>query len=68
MSENLNQDNITPTEEPTASKEEVKKDFKGLLESTKVFLHELLDIRHYWPAPHRIFGMYLSLFLAAWHL
>ncbi len=45
MSENLNQDNITPTEDPTGSKEEVKKDFKGLLESTKVFLHELLDIR-----------------------
>ncbi len=35
MSENLNQDNITPTDEPTASKEGVKKDFKGLLESTK---------------------------------
>lgn len=45
MSKNLNQDNITPTEEPTASKEEVKKDFKGLLQSTKAFLHELLDIR-----------------------
>ncbi len=45
MSENLNQDNITPTEEPTASKEEVKRDFKGLLESTKAFLQELLDIR-----------------------
>lgn len=45
MSRNLNQDNITPTEDPTGSKEEVKKDFKGLLESTKVFLHELLDIR-----------------------
>ena len=46
MSENnLNQDNITPTEEPIESKAEVKKDFKGLLESTKKFLHELLDIR-----------------------
>ncbi len=45
MSENLNQDNITPTEEPSASKEEVKRDFRGLLESTKTFLKELLDIR-----------------------
>lgn len=45
MSENLNQDNITPTENPSGSREEVKKDFKGLLESTKAFLHELLDIR-----------------------
>jgi len=46
MSENLNQDNITPTEDPSGSKEEeVKKDFKGLLESTKSFLQELLDIR-----------------------
>ncbi len=45
MSENLNQDNITPTEDPSGSREEVKKDFKGLLASTKTFLHELLDIR-----------------------
>ncbi len=45
MSENLNQDNITPTEAPSESKEEVKRDFKGLLESTKKFLKELLDIR-----------------------
>ena len=47
MSQELNQDNITPIaeEEPIESKKEVKKDFKGLLESTKKFLHELLDIR-----------------------
>ena len=45
MGENLNQDNITPTEEPIESKEEVKKDIKGLWGSTKKFLKELLDIR-----------------------
>lgn len=45
MSTNLNQDNITPTEDPLKNKEEVKRDFKGLLESTKAFLKELLDIR-----------------------
>ncbi len=45
MSQELNQDNITPTEEPVESKEEVKKDFQGLLGSTKKFLKELLDIR-----------------------
>ncbi|MGB5553397.1 MAG: DUF389 domain-containing protein [Flavobacteriaceae bacterium] len=45
MSEDLNQDQITPTEEPIESREEVKKDFQGLLESSKKFLKELLDIR-----------------------
>ncbi|WP_373517764.1 DUF389 domain-containing protein [Pricia sp.] len=45
MNEYRNQDNITPTKGPSGSKEEVKKDFKGLLESTKAFLLELLDIR-----------------------
>jgi len=45
MKKNLNQDNITPTEDASGSKEEVKKDFKGLVGSTKVFLRELLDIR-----------------------
>lgn len=45
MSEDLNQDQITPTEEPVESREEVKKDFQGLLGSTKKFLSELLDIR-----------------------
>lgn len=45
MSEDLNQDQITPTEEPVQSKEDVKKDFQGLLGSTKKFLSELLDIR-----------------------
>lgn len=45
MSENLDQENVTPTEEPKESKEAVKKDVKGLWESTRFFLHELLDIR-----------------------
>lgn len=45
MEEKLNQDNITPTEKPSESGEEVKKDIKGLLGSTKKFLSELLDIR-----------------------
>ena len=45
MSEELDQDKITPTEEPTESKEEVKKDIKGLWGSTRTFLRELLDIR-----------------------
>ena len=45
MSEGLDQGNISPTEEPTESKEEVKKDFQGLIGSTKIFLSELLDIR-----------------------
>jgi uncharacterized hydrophobic protein (TIGR00271 family) len=45
MSEDLNQDNIRPTEEPIESREEVKKDIKGLWGSTKKFLRELLDIR-----------------------
>ncbi len=45
MQEKLNQDNVTPTEKPTESGEEVKKDFKGLAGSIKKFLSELLDIR-----------------------
>lgn len=45
MSKNLDQDNITPTSNEEPSKEEVKKDFKGLLGSTRKFLSELLDIR-----------------------
>ncbi len=45
MSEDLNQDNITPTEEPVQSTEEIKKEFQGLLGSIKKFLSELLDIR-----------------------
>ena len=45
MSENLNQDQITPTEEPIQSKEEVKKEFNDFFKSSKVFLSELLDIR-----------------------
>jgi len=45
MSDKLNQDNITPTEEPTQSEEAVKKDAKGLWESLRRFMRELLDIR-----------------------
>lgn len=46
MSEHLGPDNQEHLEEPIESKEEVKKDFQGLLGSTKKFLNELLDIRH----------------------
>ena len=46
MSENSIQGNINPPEKPDASAEEVKKDFKGLLGSSKKFLSELLDIRN----------------------
>ncbi|WP_430908860.1 DUF389 domain-containing protein [Maribacter sp. 2-571] len=46
MSNDLNQDNITPTQQPTDNREDVKKDFAGLLGSTKKFLSELLDIRN----------------------
>ncbi|TMM56290.1 DUF389 domain-containing protein [Maribacter algarum] len=45
MSEELEPDNLSHLEEPVESKEEVKKDFQGLLGSTKKFLVELLDIR-----------------------
>lgn len=45
MNDYLNQLDIQPPEESTDTKEEVKKDFKGLLESAKAFLKELLDIR-----------------------
>ncbi len=45
MSEQLDQDNIRPADEPIQSKEDIKKDFQGLLGSTKKFLSELLDIR-----------------------
>lgn len=45
MKENLNQDNITPSEEPKESKEAVRKDAKGLWESLRRFTRELLDIR-----------------------
>ena len=45
MSEKLDQENITPTEEPVESKQEIKKEFQGLLGSIKKFLSELLDIR-----------------------
>ena len=45
MSENLEKENQEHLEEPVESKAEVKKDFQGLLGSTKKFLIELLDIR-----------------------
>ena len=46
MSENLNQDNITPTSnKKEETGENVKKDFQGLLGSVKKFLFDLLDIR-----------------------
>jgi len=46
MSEDLNQENkIVAEEEPIQSKEDVKKDIKGLWGSTRKFLKELLDIR-----------------------
>ena len=45
MSNNLNQDNISPTQKPGDSGEEVRKDFKGLLGSTRKFLSDLLNIR-----------------------
>ncbi len=46
MNENSNKDNSTSTEEPIQSREDVRKDFQGLLGSTKKFLIELLDIRN----------------------
>ncbi|MFC4096558.1 DUF389 domain-containing protein [Euzebyella saccharophila] len=45
MSEKLNQDNITPTEQPKESAEAIKKDAKGLWENLRKFFRELLDIR-----------------------
>jgi uncharacterized hydrophobic protein (TIGR00271 family) len=45
MQDKVNQDNVTPTENPNESGENVKKDFQGLLGSVKKFLSELLDIR-----------------------
>ena len=45
MEEKLNQDS-TPTSSEGASGENVKKDFQGLLGSSKKFLFELLDIRN----------------------
>ncbi len=45
MSDDTGQQNQDHLEEPVQSKQEVKKDFQGLLGSTKKFLSELLDIR-----------------------
>ena len=44
MKENLNQDHISPTQDPDSG-EEVKKDFQGLVGSVRKFLTELLNIR-----------------------
>jgi len=46
MSENLNQNQNTSPENNEGSGEDVKRDFKGLLGSTKMFLSDLLDIRN----------------------
>ncbi len=45
MSEDLDKENLNVDGEPIASKEEVKKDFHGLLGSSRKFISELLDIR-----------------------
>jgi len=45
MNEGLNQGNASPPKMPKDSGSDVKKDFQGLLGSTKKFLFELLDIR-----------------------
>lgn len=42
--DSFGQDNVTPSGQPDQG-EEVKKDFKGLLGSTRKFISELLDIR-----------------------
>ncbi len=44
MEEHLNQDQLSPTQDPDSG-EEVKKDFKGLMGSVRKFLSETLDIR-----------------------
>jgi len=46
MSENLSQNQNTSPENNEGSGEDVKRDFKGLLGSTKMFLSDLLDIRN----------------------
>ena len=45
MQDKIGQDSSTPKDNATDSGEDVKKDFQGLLGSTKKFLSELLDIR-----------------------
>ena len=45
MSEDLHKENISQAVDDEPNKEEVKKDFQGLLGSTRRFLSELLDIR-----------------------
>ncbi len=44
MEEHLSQDQLSPAQDPD-SREEVKKDFKGLVGSIRKFLSETLDIR-----------------------
>ena len=45
MSEDLHQGKTNPESEEEHNKEEIKKDFQGLLGSSKKFLSDLLDIR-----------------------
>ncbi len=45
MKDQLNQDNSTPTSAEEQHAKEVKKDFKGLLGSVRVFLSDLLNIQ-----------------------
>jgi uncharacterized hydrophobic protein (TIGR00271 family) len=45
MNEELNKDHIAPNSKEKVKGEEVKKDIKGLLDSSKEFLSDLLDIR-----------------------
>lgn len=46
MNEELNKEHIAPNSNEADKGDEVKKDFQGLLGSTKKFLSELLDIRN----------------------
>ena len=45
MADSLNNEGTTPSEKSQDSGGEVKKDFQGLLGSTRKFVLELLDIR-----------------------
>ena len=45
MSEEINGGRLSPENEEEHNKEEIKKDFQGLLGSTRKFLSDLLDIR-----------------------
>lgn len=45
MSQDLNEGGLSPESEEEHQKEEIRKDFQGLLGSTRKFLSDLLDIR-----------------------